>query len=99
MPGVPVRSARTEASPFTIWPSGQVLPSPRVLSGSSWVIPVTVIVIGSPSGSVTPQIETGTYLWLGGHSVATHATALSHFGGRLHSQSDCAVAIDEVLKF
>src|SRR5262245_61456087 len=98
MPGVPVRSARTEASPFTIWPSGQVLPSPRVLSGSSWVIPVTVIVTGSPSGSVTPQTETGTYLWLGGHRLATHAAAWLQSGGRLHSQSDWAVEIDEVLK-
>ena len=30
--------------------------------GSSWVMPVTLMVTGSPSGSVTPTMETSTSL-------------------------------------
>src|SRR5207249_9120151 len=57
-PRVPARSARTEARPSTICASGQVLPSPWLFTGSSWVTLVAVTVTGSPSGSVTPTIST-----------------------------------------
>ena len=59
------------------------LASPRVFVGSSWVMPVTVIVTGSPSGSVTPRIEIAWYLWFGGHSTASEATAPLQSGARL----------------
>src|SRR5713101_2225599 len=43
-------------------------------------MPVTVIVNGSPSGSVTPAMETSTNLWFGGHSCGGSATAAVQSG-------------------
>src|SRR5262249_53158247 len=81
-----------------------VLPSPRVLIGSSCVILVTVTVTGSPSGSVTPRIEIPTYLWFGGHSTAGEAVAALQFGGLFVTtlivieHSDCAPQLSVALK-
>src|SRR5437773_1718290 len=46
-------------------------------------MPVMVIVTGSPSGSVTPSMETSSNLWFGGHSCsgAGSATAAVQSGG------------------
>src|SRR5262245_51153960 len=45
-------------------------------------MPVTEMVTGSPSGSVTPSTPTDTDLWFGGQSSATLASAPVHTGGR-----------------
>ena len=48
--------------------SGLESPSPRPLTGSSWVTPVIRIVTWSSvaSASTTPSMLTGTILWFGG---------------------------------
>ena len=47
---------------------------------------LTILVArGSPSGSVTPAMETFTNLWFGGHSSMEVACATSHAGGRLQA--------------
>src|SRR5262245_31217229 len=78
---LPVRSLRTLAVPPLNEASGQVLPSPSVLVGSSCVIPVMVMVTGSPSGSVTPLMVTSTNWWFGCHCSATLGVAPEQSGG------------------
>jgi len=59
---VPDLSALTCAESPPDIPSGDVLPEPFPSTSSSCVIPVTMIVIVSPSGSVTPLIVMSTNL-------------------------------------
>jgi len=61
-------------------PSGDVSPSPASFTGSSCVIPSTVISTESPSASVTPRIQISFILWFGGHNEFVLAAAFPHSG-------------------
>src|SRR5206468_1856944 len=63
-------------------------------------MPVMVIVTGSPSGSVTPSMETSSNLWFGGHSCsgAGSATAAVQSGGWFPGRPGRGVVVvDEVV--
>src|SRR3989442_16784 len=64
-------------------------------------MPVTVMVTGSPSGSVTPAMETSLNLWFGGHSWgggAALANAPVQSGGWLPgSPGRVVVVVDDVV--
>src|SRR5436309_1382759 len=63
-------------------------------------MPVMVIVTGSPSGSVTPSMETSSNLWFGGHSCsgAGSATAAVQSGGWFPGcPGRVVVVVDEVV--
>src|SRR5437667_48050 len=63
-------------------------------------MPVMVMVTGSPSGSVTPSMETSSNLWFGGHSCsgAGSATAAVQSGGWFPGcPGRVVVVVDEVV--
>src|SRR3989442_14727911 len=63
-------------------------------------MPVMVMVTGSPSGSVTPSMETSSNLWFGGHSCrgAGSATAAVQSGGGFPGcPGRVVVVVDEVV--
>src|SRR5207249_4690530 len=63
-------------------------------------MPVMVMVTGSPSGSVTPSMETSANLWFGGHSCsgAGSATAAVQSGGWFPGcPGRVVVVVDEVV--
>ena len=62
-----------------VWPE----PDPFWSTGSFWNTLIAVIVTGSPSGSVTPEIEIGTIPWFGGHTLVGAAVAALQTGGLL----------------
>jgi len=69
--------------------------SPRS-TGSSRVTAVIVIVTGSPSGSVTPAIDTGISSWFGGQSCEGTATALVQSNGRWFPPGRVVVVVLDV---
>src|SRR5436309_15484325 len=63
-------------------------------------MPVMVMVTASPSGSVTPSMETSANLWFGGHSCsgAGSATAAVQSGGWFPGcPGRVVVVVDEVV--
>src|SRR5438094_272784 len=74
--------------------SGHGLPTSSESIGSSWSMPVTVMVTGSPSGSATPTMETSTNLWFGGHSRRGSATAAVQSGD---PKLGVVVVVDDVV--
>jgi hypothetical protein len=48
-------------------------------------MPTILVASESPSGSVTPAMETVTNLWFGGHNSMGVASATLHTGGRLQA--------------
>src|SRR5437763_686744 len=75
--------------------SGHGLPTSSESMGSSWSMPVTVMVTASPSGSATPTIETSTNLWFGGHSRCGSAAAAVQSGDpKLGSAGAVVVVVD-----
>src|SRR6266516_3996925 len=78
--------------------SGHGLPTSSESIGSSWSMPVTVMVTGSPSGSATPTMETSTNLWFGGHSRRGSATAAVQSGDpKLGGAGAVVVVVDDVV--
>ena len=78
--------------------SGHGLPTSSESMGSSWSMPVTVMVTASPSGSATPTMETSTNLWFGGHSRRGSATAAVQSGDpKLGGAGAVVVVVDDVV--
>src|SRR5690606_32023783 len=78
----PMRSARSSTTDVPMpWASGAKLPLPGASTASSEKTLSMVIVMASPSGSVTPRISTGTNWWFAGHSTLTLGTAAVQTGG------------------
>src|SRR6266566_3297571 len=98
-----MRSARIFAMLVpTPVPSGHGFPESSLLTGSSCVMPVTVIVTGSPSGSVTPPTDMSANTWFGGHSWGCGGTGSGNApvqsGGWLPgSPGRVVVVVDDVV--
>jgi len=80
--------------PPVISASGDVLPSPIPVTASSWKILSIVIVIGSPSASVTSiSNERDVILWFGGHNDSSLVDVSAQTGTMLPPPDDSTVTV------